>query len=173
MKKENIHTLSIILEALLLIAGFIYHIYSVISNAEVYDANQSISNILIILVPVLVYLVVAFYSFKGYSVAHSNVLRNIMFFFGLSIAVLSCATNDATCNYILPVAAVIVTYISGRLGRLKKNVPLMLLVLFLLLGHLFTCKDFSSSLNLVIQWFVITNSYLSRYSDHKLAGSND
>jgi len=165
----------ILVEGLMLVLGLTFHIYSVIKIADILDANQSLSNVIIIIVPVLIYLVVAFYSFKGYSMPHGNLLRNIIFVFGLSIALLSCKIEDTACEYILPIAAVLATFISGHLGKKNRNILSMLIVLFLLLAQIEVSNDTNLFIaaNLVIQWFVIMISYLSRYDEHKLAGKND
>jgi len=142
---------------------------------------SSFSFILTHVVPFIVYAALAVYVVVYYRKPHGNLLRYTMLFYALMLTIwsLSQDANDTSCAYILPVAAVLVGYLSGRLNKIKKNVWWMGVVAVLLLcyGILgFAVSDISFlgklsyAFSALLEWLALCFAYLSRFDKHKQAG---
>jgi len=92
-------------------------------------------------IEIVMYLLICFYAFVGYKKPHGNLLRYLMFAFGLMlisrIYVCSFFLHELTCLIFYGVSIALIAYISGRLNKIEKNRFLAVLVLLLLChcGH--------------------------------------
>ena len=134
---------------------------------------------------VVTVIVIMLYVFVLYKKPHGNSLRYLYFFFGLCLAfhgvldILEGLLFLSGCMQVL--AALIITYISGRLDKIEKNRPLLILVGILLFiswlsinfisdyAH-FSVLRLLGSLNNPIQLGALGYAYAARYEEHKAAG---
>ena len=136
-----------------------------------------------------VYVLILLYSLWGYKKPHGNMLRYVTFAFGAFILLTfifpgaegpaALIVIDTLCRGF---AAILVTYVSGRLDKIRKNKPLMVLVGVLIMistilrNHIFpvfNLMGFLSSLSFPISWAVLGNTYVAHYEQHKSAGLNE
>lgn len=144
----------------------------------------------IMLVMVLVYTI------SAYKTPHGNLLRYTFLIFGVLMQMLSSGLlvlpSKGTTFYYFQAAsmgavALLSVYIGGRLNKIRKNKPLMIITGILLLvsdvGRLIVTKgefaDFDfifkllpilGNLSMIFAWNVMCYAYLYRYQEHKNAG---
>lgn len=137
---------------------------------------------LIMIVAIIVYV------FVDYKKPHGNLVRWLFLFFGFYLA-FKVALNFTKDNLFAPscilmLAALIITYISGRLDKIEKNKPLLVLtgVLFVIYWALknfvsysdgFVFHRFIGSFGNIFQLGAISFAYIARYEEHKAAGRED
>jgi len=136
------------------------------------------------IVCVIMYLLIAAYTFIGYKKPHGNMLKYLYLLYACSLLA-SLASNViyGTVLYALLTATVIliVGYIAGRLDRIGQNRILMLVVLVIeLYIYGVAVMVFKPSLfgalgvvSPLIMWIDLCVAYLTRYKLHKLAGLVD
>jgi len=131
------------------------------------------------ILPILMYLVIAYYVFLSFKKPHGNSLKVIMIIFAFYLAILSELIYSEVIPFMLPVSAVLVAFISGRLDRFVQNRILMSLVAILLI--IFTVGEVcfreyvnlgtvASVLSNLLIWAAIVNAYILRFKEHRLAG---
>jgi len=132
--------------------------------------------------PLIMYIMVVIYGFISYKKPHGNVLRYAMFTFSVYLALMiaTAGSNGYACGYLLPLAAVMAAYMSGRLNKIEKNKWLMiietvLLAAFVVTESMHTGTNIlpvivSSGSHLII-WLLLIIAYIVRYQEHKEAGA--
>lgn len=130
------------------------------------------------------------YALWGYKKPHGNLLRCTFFIFG-AMVMLKCIfsgtrlvsdTLQLIVNGITGLAAIIITYISGRLNKIEKNKRLMVFVGILLLAcsmivifsrPIFTFRRIITLINHPVCWTALCFIYIARFEQHKAAGLED
>lgn len=156
------------------------------------------SYIIIELIPaVIIYIAAAYYAVCGYKKPHGDLLRYIFLLFALRCAAsvvatligdISVVTIDVGTTLIIGLRVlciILVSYMSGRLDKIKKNVPLLIVSTVLLLAvsivflvH-YLIEDYSGWICVVwdfstlILWLDLMFAYILRYKEHKEAGLTD
>ena len=164
------------------VALFVYQVINLAAGGKVpFFVVMHVAALLVLIVAILLYV------FVLYKKPHGNLLRYLFFFFGLYLA-FQGTVDFQEANLFVPgcvnlLAALIVTYVSGRLNKIEKNQPLLLLVGVLLLIHwilyTFVCVDYFKidrlfgSLGDMIYLGALGFSYVARYEEHKAAGLED
>ena len=141
-----------------------------------------------IIVNLLTAVMILVYSFWGYKTPHGNMLRTIMFVFGILVLARIVLPTRPVDNEVIKkitsgcfgLAAMLIAFISGRLDRYEQNRILMVIVGILLLAPVvMTLLSFSSFVlmrcisvsTMLFCWAAIGFAYTARYEGHKLAGS--
>ncbi|GEM_PF-5555137 len=154
--------------------------YFNIANPATVEGKIAINEILCYVLPIVTYFIAAFYAFIGYREAHGDSIRIIMFTLALAVALISATGLKSLCTYTLPSAAVVIAYISGRLGKLKKNIPLIIfvsldLIIYCAMEYFYLPQTnvfmtFTFAFGPLLQWATIVLAYLIRFDEHTLAG---
>lgn len=149
----------------------------------IYGLTQGISKTArsILIIDIINYCVIALYAFAIYKVPHSNVLRYVMILFALNISIIGIFAYSTVPGNTYPViiAALVVMFIAGRLGKFKENQILSVVVLaFIVIAQIIAAIrpggfDFAMLLHgsgKTIQWLSIMIAYIARFYQHKEAG---
>ena len=131
-------------------------------------------------------LVVAlFYAIYGYKKPHGNLMKYLLFFYVIVVAVILLFNESVQPTYVNAmylVKIILGTYMSGRLDRYKQNVVIcaILLVTSAITSYYFievissfaplTYVNIVASLGSVTVWLAIAGGYIIRYQLHKEAG---
>ena len=137
----------------------------------------------------VMYFVVLIYSLWGYKKPHGNMLRYVIFAFGLVIMLkllLPGRPDTGAANYAANgcdgLAVTLIVFMSGRLQNIDKNKILMLTVGILLtaggvilsfVNPAFNINSFARSLSQPICWAALCLAYTARYEQHKAAGQGE
>ena len=169
----------------LIIIGFVFSAMN--SIMQIKDAPLGAR--LIIWSTSLMYLIVALYVFFGYKKPHGNMLKYTFIAFSFLTVVKFFVFKPASSGFTYSmeiaccvVAAMMITYMSGRLDKIKKNMVLMLIIGLLivagelvrvLMGSMFSVIFFLNALSKPICWLALCFAYVARYEQHKAAGLED
>ena len=132
----------------------------------------------------------AVYAFWGYKKPHGNSLRiSFLLFAAFTAARLVIPRSpigNETLRYIaegtLALSAILISYMGGRLHKIKKNKILIAVVAVLLFASsLIVVTSFPefnfmrcvSNMTQVICWIALSISYLARFEEHRAAGLAD
>ena len=157
-------------------------IYGIVETILHIDAAVPTSKTMFIC---LSYLVILYYALFGYKVPHGNSLKYIILFFAFML--LNELSLEAGGKYpglpqdsmllsvmLTGICIIVVSYLSGRLGRFNKSIFLFTTVLVLLLVRVFLMTNYRTimfaNMSDVIIWFDINMAYVLRYKQHKEAG---
>jgi len=138
-------------------------------------AGISIANALFVLV----------YMFYEYKVPHGNMLRYVMLAFALNLGLFGMMYYKAEGNHFIStlyiVLSLAVAFMSGRLGKLKKNKILSIVILALLaVGFALKFINMEEGLSIfrgissaseIAEWLAIATVYLVRFDAHKESGN--
>ncbi|GEM_PF-4742170 len=169
-----------------IIAVGILALLGVVSNIYVLSTtNESIVPFLYL----FMYAMIAVYLVYDFKTPHGNLLKYVflVFSFALLIPVILNLINDYKVNFALGFAAVIVSYIGGRLNRKDNNIRLITTVaVCLIIAGAFGFTTEVSSIefegeaisymialdlfNYLIIWCAVIISYISRFNEHIEAG---
>lgn len=127
------------------------------------------------------------YVFVLYKKPHGNLLRYLFFGFGVYMAAMGVL--DFMRDLFVPAcfrlaATLIITYVSGRLNKIEKNKPLLLvagvflLIYWCLYNFVYSAGQISvrpllGSLSTIIYLGAFSFAYVARYEEHKAAGLED
>jgi len=176
-KKQNVFVLALV--ALVVLIGVYTHV------VELIKFIQSPGWVMLVLNAgeILFYALLLYYVFAGYKKPHGNLLRHLMLAFALFIALHIVIAVGNTLGLIARiVAAMLITYMAGRLNKLRQNIVIMALVailLFVTSMNVFIEYGFTSVheicafSGLFIQWLVFCAAYFVRYKEHKESGLMD
>jgi len=180
-KKQNVFVLALV--ALVALAGVWSAVIELIKFAQLPEWNFFALNA----IAILVYILLLYYVFIGYKKPHGNLLRYLLLAFALCIALtvvflIKLSFDDLSGKTTLIIAAMMITYMAGRLNKLRQNIVIMIVVAILLAVSLigfFKAFGFMSFHNtyavicFVIQWIMLCAAYLVRFKEHKEAGLMD
>ena len=157
--------------------------------SAIVPANRTEPNVMVHWISDLVlYLLIAIYSFFGYKKPHGNTLRRIFFIFAVYILANSIIPSPGiegakaiVLRSLEGLAALLTAYIGGRLSKIEKNQYTMVLVdLLLLASSILILSAFPSNLIRIlgvlampIIWTALCHAYIARYEEHKAAGLED
>jgi len=181
---EQKYKVAVILNAVIVGFGLICGIITVVSNL----ANAPIP--VFSLIEIAMYLLICYYAFAGYKKPHGNLLRYVMFIFGLTLIprVHVCVTvlNEMKCLIVYSVAIALISYMSGRLNKIEKNKYISVIILILLCycgyAQCAAQADVGIPINFMggvsvfapaIMWIALCSAYFTRYLQHKEAGLAD
>ena len=119
-------------EVILAAACFINSVISLfVYFNELYPAKSIISEVILI----FIYLITGVYLLYGYRIPHGNLFKFVLLVmaFDLAISVTIDPSPVMLVNAFFILAAVIISYVSGRLHKIEKNRMLIIVILVLLL----------------------------------------
>ena len=196
MEKEGTGFVEYICIGILFLLSLLNCVVDVYGNIQYYSG---ITSTLAIAASVVAYVFVFYYIIYGYKKPHGNLMKYIFLLYAFRIAinivdVFTTESSDIISNPLVTnievgvirfVSAVLIVYVSTRLGNLKKNVPVMLVITFslLLLSSIYYSNYSTIMINefltiiwdygVFIQWMDIVFAYLFRFNKHKEAGLSD
>ena len=136
----------------------------------------------------VLYAFVAFYTFAGYKKSHGNMLRYLYLTFGAYIVVEATLFPSFSIaglilgNICYTFAALIITYVAGRLQKIEKNRWLLVVAGILMLVRLILVKinlpifaigTLLGDITPLLIHLAIGFAYTARYEEHKAAGLED
>jgi len=145
---------------------------------------------LVVIIEVGFNLLICFYAFVGYKKPHGNLLRYLMFIFGLMLMsrLHVCSIYKDTKSMILfTVSIALISYMSGRLNKIEKNKYIAVAVLLMLIHcshagmvtyELITDEtvNFVDRISMyapAFMWIALSSAYFTRFLQHKEAGLTD
>ena len=175
--------------AVTMILTVITFVAAVLGLLNTHDDALPVKNMQI-LANLAMMILIAVYAFVGYKKPHGNSLRVTCLIFAAMVMarlVLPRGTiPNAALGFIAAgctgLAAILISYIGGRLGKLEQNKILMTVVGVLLTASAvivissfpeFNIMRCISNLTQVVCWADIGFAYVARYEQHKAAGLAD
>ena len=150
---------------------------------------------LYIITDIVMLALVSSYAFKGYKKSHGNMLRYTFFAFGVYLVICGSIpypaeeiVNDsvvADCihNVGLGLSAILATYLGGRLDKITRNKPVIILVGGAMLVSIVTeafilspdviFRTFGTPFVKLFAWAALCLAYAARYEEHKAAGQGE
>jgi len=173
---HKVHKVMLGIATALVIVGFICNIIAAVTvSATTY------------VTPLIVYILVLYYTFFCYKNPHGNMLKFVMLLFAGSLItrmLVEFSLNNTVSLVFLPLSMIFIAYIAGRLDRITENRFYVVIVLILLLYVSFTTVSVTRQYDLhfyeyvtmfepCIAWIALVAGYFARYIEHKLAGLQD
>ena len=170
---------SAVLMLVVLVAG-------VIGAVQAFIAGRTTTAIFTV-TDVIMGVLVLFYAFVGYKKPHGNLLRYVFFAFAIYLALQATLDIASKSFYIVGdagvLAALLLSYIAGRLNKIKKNIFILLFVGLLILARVIVnCVTFPGSFGFfnvfgcmtsIIIYAALGFAYTARFEAHKAAGLAD
>lgn len=172
-----------VIMALLIVLGAAISILTV-KNGE-YFTIPAILNIVI-------YVVMVIYLLSAYKIPHSNFLKYVLLLYALSVMIfaLQSLENSFIFSALMGTNALLVAYMSGRLGKLKTNKIVIWIIIAIFVVDIIIVETNAAFINVIsnldgifnkfiyivlpfsklIQFVTLAYAYVSRYHQHIEAG---
>ena len=126
-------------------------------------------------------IIILYYALFAYKKPHGNLLKYVMGIFAINVAcfALTSYADNFYISYCYVLAALLITYICGRLDREEQNLYLFIIVLILFVVGRITASAFEQEQSLfialsrnseIVEWIAMSVTYHIRYKTHKQAG---
>jgi len=173
---HKVHKIMLGISIALVIVGFVCNIIAAVTVS-----------VTTYVTPLIVYILILYYTFFCYKNPHGNMLKFLMLFFSASLItrmLVEFSLMNTVSLVFIPLSMIFIAYIAGRLDRINENRFYVVIVLLLLLYVSFATVSSTSTMNLkvyeyvaifepCIAWIAIIAAYFARYIEHKLAGLQD